>query len=253
MMDWYTIEWIGEDTFSISEYRHREQSHCYLLTGRDSALLIDTGLGVSNGKNVVDQLTALPVRVVTTHIHWDHIGGHRFFSDISVFEAEYDWLNGGFPLSNEVVKRQLGNTDEPFPSDFSLDSYHVFQGLPTNVFHDEDWFDLGGRRIQALHTPGHSPGHCCFFEPERGFLFSGDLIYQGCLDAFYPSTDPVAFFHSVCRVNKLPVRRVFPGHGTLNVDIGILDEIQEAFSVLQRDGKLTRGGLFDFGKFQIHI
>ena len=34
--------------------------------------------------------------------------------------------------------------------------------------------------IEVLHTPGHSPGHCCFYEQDRGWLYSGDLIYQGC-------------------------------------------------------------------------
>lgn len=52
------------------------------------AILIDTGLGVSNIREVIDGLTKLPVTVITTHVHWDHIGGHKYFRSIAVHEAE---------------------------------------------------------------------------------------------------------------------------------------------------------------------
>ena len=75
MDNWFTIEQIDRDTFSISEYKHWEETHCYLLCGEKYAILIDTGLGVSNIRKIVDSLTKLPVMTVTTHVHWDHIGG----------------------------------------------------------------------------------------------------------------------------------------------------------------------------------
>lgn len=53
-----------------------------MLCGIEKAVLIDTGLGVANIKTVVDSLTTLPVMVITTHVHWDHIGGHRYFDYI---------------------------------------------------------------------------------------------------------------------------------------------------------------------------
>ena len=71
MDNWFTIEQIDRDTFSISEYKHWEETHCYLLCGEKCAILIDTGLGVSNIRKIVDSLTELPVMAVTTHVHWD--------------------------------------------------------------------------------------------------------------------------------------------------------------------------------------
>lgn len=50
--------------------------------------MVDTGLGVDNIKDVVDDLTELLVAVVTTHIHWDHIGGHKYFTNFTVHENE---------------------------------------------------------------------------------------------------------------------------------------------------------------------
>jgi glyoxylase-like metal-dependent hydrolase (beta-lactamase superfamily II) len=66
MADWFTVEKIDNDTFVISEYKHWEETHCYLLRGDKQAVLIDTGLGVDNIKNVVDRLTTLPILVLTT-------------------------------------------------------------------------------------------------------------------------------------------------------------------------------------------
>lgn len=90
---WFTVEAADADTFVISEYRHPEPTHCYLLLGDGRALLIDTGLGVSDIGAVVSSLTSLPVTVAATHVHWDPIGGHRHFSDIAVHEKEAGWLS----------------------------------------------------------------------------------------------------------------------------------------------------------------
>lgn len=178
MSDWFTVEKIDAQTFAISEYKHWEETHCYLLCGRERALLIDTGLGVANIKNVVDNLTDLPVIVATTHVHWDHIGGHRYFDNIAVHELEKSWISGRFPLPLQAVKNNLTKFPCEFPAYFDIENYRIFQGEPQKILHDGDRLDLGGRQIQVVHTPGHSPGHCCFYEPERGYLFSGDLIYS---------------------------------------------------------------------------
>ena len=254
MNDWFTVEEIDELTFAVSEYRHWEETHCYLLCGQDKAVLIDTGLGVSNIKHVVDSLTTLPVTVLTTHVHWDHIGGHRFFDRIAVHEAEKDWINGSFPLPLEEVKKQLTKLPCVFPEDFDADAYRLFQGEPQILLHDGNRIDLGGRTIRVLHTPGHSPGHCCFYEPERRYLYSGDLIYKGCLDAFYPGTDPQFFCRSVSRLAAFDVSRVLPGHHNLDIAVSLIGKIKSAFMQIEKDGQLKQGnGLFDFGDIRIHI
>ena len=106
MDNWFTTEIIDKDTFVISEYKHWEETHCYLLCGTEKAVLIDTGLGAANIKKVVDSLTSLPVIVITTHIHWDHIGGHKYFNTIAVHEAEKDWLSVKFPYTFTSGKKQ---------------------------------------------------------------------------------------------------------------------------------------------------
>ena len=111
MEDWFTVENITDDTFAISEYGHWEETHCYLLCGSQRAVLIDTGLGIANIRKVVDKLTNLPVTAVSTHVHWDHIGGHRYFQHIAVHKEERKWLAEEFPMPLQTVN---------FPKSFPL-------------------------------------------------------------------------------------------------------------------------------------
>lgn len=254
MREWFTVEEIDAETYAISEYRHWEETHCYLLCGAEKAILIDTGLGIANIKKVVDRLTSLPVTVITTHVHWDHIGGHKYFDDIAVSSDEKDWLSTKFPIPLAVVKKNIAREPHDFPPDFNIDDYTIFQGVPKKLMNDNDCFDLGDRRLVVIHTPGHSPGHCCFYEPERKYLYTGDLIYSGCLDAFYPTTDPQLFWKSVQKIQNLDINRILPSHHQLDISTNLIDDVEKAFSKLAQNGDLIQGaGLFDFGDFQIHI
>lgn len=241
MGNWFTIDSIGEDTFMISEYRHWEETHAYLLNGSERSLLIDTGLGIENIYEEVIRLTDKPVTAVATHIHWDHIGGHRYFPDFYVQEEEVSWLSGGFPLPVEQVRKSVAEHCD-LPEGFSVDAYEVFQGRPARVLKDDEIIDIGGRSVNVVHTPGHSPGHMCFFEKERGWLFAGDLVYKGTLFAYYPSTDPQAYRTSLERVSALPVTRVFPGHHGPDLRPEFLEEVKNAFLTLHAEGKLHHGG-----------
>ena len=141
-----------------------------------------------------------------------------------------------------------------FSRRFSLGRLPNLQGQPTSVLHDGDLLDVGSRTLQVIHTPGHSPGHCCFYERDKGWLYSGDLIYRGCLDAFYPTTDPKQFQQSVRKVRRFEIDRVLPAHHQLTVPVAMVGRIAAAFDRLEDRGQLRQGsGLFDFGEFQIHI
>ena len=254
MENWFTVEAIDSATFALSEPRHWEQVHAYLLLGTERALLIDTGLGVSDIASLVRTLTALPVLAVSTHAHWDHIGGHGCFDVLAVHPAEEAWISGRFPLPRAAVLGQLLREPCPFPPEFDLEQDAVYQGGANRLLQEGDRIGLGGRQIRVLHTPGHSPGHLCFYDAERQFLFSGDLIYAGCLDAFYPTTDPLLFAQSVRRIRSLPVRRVLPGHGPLSIFPGLIEAVDRGFSILARQNALHHGaGFFSFEDFQIRL
>lgn len=254
MRGWFSVEQIGDKSWVISEYRHWEETHCYLLAGEKKALLLDTGLGVGNIRAEVERLTELPVEVLTTHTHWDHIGGHSLFDRILVHPLEREWISGSFPMPLEAVKRNFMSQPCDRPEGFDIEDYCLYEGGAMGVVEDGTVIDLGGRALEVLHTPGHSPGHICLYEREKGWLFSGDLLYLGCLYAFYPTTDPVAFASSVERVAALPIQRIWPGHHSLEVPADLALRVRDGFRELKEAGKLFQGaGRFSFEGFQLHI
>ena len=85
-----------------------------------------------------------------------------------------------------------------------------FQGMPTKVLYGGERIELGNRTIEVIHTPGHSPGHICFWEKEKGYLFTGDLVYKGTLAAWFPSTDPTGYLKSLEAIAVLPVKKNIP-------------------------------------------
>ena len=88
---WFTIDRVDKDSYIISEYRHWEETHCYLLNGSKGSLLIDTGLGIRDIYQEVVKLTDKPVTAAATHIHWDHVGGP--------LAGAYVFLGGGERLA----------------------------------------------------------------------------------------------------------------------------------------------------------
>ena len=253
MSDWFTIDKTDENTYIISEYRHWEETHCYLLNGENKSLLIDTGLGICNIYDEVIKLTDKPVIAAATHIHWDHIGGHKYFPDFYAHKEELGWLKGEFPLSADTVREMVVDRCE-LPKNFDVNSYKIFQGAPTRVLRDRDTIDIGGRIIRVLHTPGHSPGHLCFWEKESGYLFTGDLVYKDTLFAYYPSTDPKAYLNSLEKISLLPAKKVFPAHHSLDIRPEIIIRMRDAFRDLEKKGLLHHGsGTFDYGDWSVWL
>ncbi|YCI26309.1 MBL fold metallo-hydrolase [Paenibacillus sp. Z6-24] len=241
---WFTIEEIDPMTFVISEYGHWENVHSYLVIGEEYAALIDTGIGIGNIKNVVDQLTTLPIKVITTHVHWDHIGSHGQFNEIYVHELEKDWLENGIPgLPLEVIRHDVNrDISKPLPIDFNIGTYEPFRGKPTAVLKDNQTIDLGNRKLICLHTPGHSPGHLCIYEEERGYLYTGDLAYKGTLFAFYPTTNPLLFVKSLEKISQIEhITRVLPGHNELDLNQEFIHRLSNAGQELLNKGLARHG------------
>lgn len=257
MDNWFTIEKIDDTTFAISEYGHWERVHSYVLLGTKFALLIDTGLGIGTIKKEVDKLTSLPVKVITTHAHWDHIGGHKFFEDIYIHENDAEWLISGLPISIDAIRNSI--VKEPFskkpPKEFHISNYTIYTSKSIGILKNNDIIDIGSRKIRVLHTPGHSPGHICFFEEEKGYLYTGDLIYLGTLYAFYPSTNPVHFKQSIEKISRLNnITKVLPGHNELNISNDIIEKVQCAFEFIEKNNLLKHGsGIFEFRNFKIQL
>lgn len=257
MSSWFTIEKIDNTTLAISEYGHWEEPHCYLLLGSLKAILIDTGLGVESIKDVVKQLTDLPIQVVITHAHWDHIGGAKEFSNISIHHADSEWLEYGLPISDKAIQNNFAKrpTTKPLPTNFDLTNYTTPKLKPSIILKDGDKIDLGKRRVDIIHTPGHSPGSICIYDSGNGYLFTGDTLYEGTLYMNYESTDPLAFARSIDRLSDLnKLKLILPGHHKLALSPSVLTQAKSAFNTIRRKQALYHGsGLHRFGNINLLI
>lgn len=256
--DWFTVQQLDVRTYAISEYGHWEKVHSFLILGENKAALIDTGLGIDNIKRITDQLTTLPIVVITTHVHWDHIGSHGSYESVYVHEAEREWLVHGIKgLPIEQIRKDVGRdlTLEP-PATFNPCTYRPFQGEPTGTMRDQDVFDLGNRTLRIIHTPGHSPGHVVIHDETNHYLFTGDLLYlDEPVYAFYPSTNPVDLVDSLERITELPtIKRIYGSHHTLGIEPSILDDVRQAVDYL-RANELTRfgTGIHEFAQFRVQF
>ena len=255
---WFTVNQIDNTTFAFSEYGHWEQVHAYLLIGEEKAALIDTGLGIDNIKRITDQLTNLPIIVLTTHVHWDHIGSHGEFKNIYVHKDEEDWLvNGIKKLSIEQIRKDVSrDITIPTPETFNPDTYKPFQGNPTGLLNDGDEIEIGNRKLTIYHTPGHSPGHISILDNSKGYLFTGDLLYDGTpVYAFFPTTNPVDLTQSLKKISNIPnVTKIYGGHNTIGLDASLLQEVGKAVEELKEKDQVRFGtGIHKFKGFSVQF
>ncbi len=253
---WFSTLQINKNTYLIKERHHRQKNNCYLLIGKKYCALIDSGIGFFNIKKIVRSITKLPIKLFTTHSHWDHIGGHRFFDSFYIHKNEKKWISGDSPLKLKLIKKMMmmGVDKNLLPNDFDIENFTSFTGSPKKFLLGNEIFDLGGRKLKVLFTPSHSPGHICIYDFNNNFLFSGDLLYRGTLLAHYKSSDPVLFYESIKKLSTIEIRLIFPGHNQSPLEKKFLLNVFDKLNYLNKNGNLKRGfGLIKYDHFKIRI
>lgn len=212
---WFETRRVADDVTLIWEPHVIPDIRCNMwhVRGRDSDLLLDSGMGLVSLRRHVALVTEKPVLCVASHSHFDHVGGHHEFEERLIHTAEADILTAP-DRDNTVITSYVTPaifTAAPFAG-FDPDSYTIQAAPPTRLISDSDVIDLGDRQIEVLHLPGHSPGCIALWEAATGTLFSGDVIYDGPLyDDLYHS-DVEDYIDSMVRLKELPVRSVHGGH-----------------------------------------
>lgn len=203
--DWFAIEDVAPGVIAIGEPRFHQINWNYLILGNRRALLFDTGPGVRDISKVVCALTTLPVTALPSHMHFDHTGCLSTFRNIAVPDLPVlracetgGWLN---PTGDLYVGYWEGMTWTPVK---------VNQWLPIG-----SRIDLGGRVLELLHTPGHSPDSVSLHDREAGLLFAADFVYPGKLYAQIRNSD-LKSYHETAQVlvEALPEQTtIFCAHG----------------------------------------
>jgi glyoxylase-like metal-dependent hydrolase (beta-lactamase superfamily II) len=213
--DWFVVYRVGDGVFAICEPFQFQEVISYLILGSRSALLFDTGLGIGTISRVVSKLTSLPVTVLNSHTHFDHVGGNADFDRILAMDTDYTRANArGF--SHDAVKGEV----EPaalcrgVPAGFDSAGYRTRSFTPTHFIKDGHVIDLGGRKLTVLHVPGHTPDAVALLDAAAGLLFTGDSFYEGTIWLYVPETDLTAYVASVDRLAAMvpTLKRLHPAH-----------------------------------------
>jgi glyoxylase-like metal-dependent hydrolase (beta-lactamase superfamily II) len=240
---WFEVYRIGPGTTALYEPGHWQEAISYLIEGRDRAVLFDTGLGIGDIKAVVDRLTSLPVLVVNSHEHFDHIGGDRQFADVAVADnpaALARLARGTGSLTGQITADTVW---KPLPPGFDQAKYETPPIRPTRRLRDGERIELGGRTLEVFLTPGHTPGSLCLLDRGRRVLFTGDTLYPAELYAHAPESNLADYERSAARLGKLAstVDVVCPGHNEAKVSGALLTRFARAFAAIARgEAKATR-------------
>lgn len=168
---------IAPDTYLISEYK---LVNLFLVIGKRRAALIDTGGGIGPLPEDIRKITELPPVVIVTHGDPDHVGGAGHFAQVYLHPSDWEYSRR-FPLNNEL-RKWFVKTRAPVRNpgcEQEIAALVPQQELPTPEYlelNEGVVFDLGGRTLEVIHTPGHSPGSVCLLDKENRLLFTGDMV-----------------------------------------------------------------------------
>ncbi len=200
-----------------------EEAECnvymYLVAGENKAVLIDAGYGTIPLDEIVSSLTDLPVTVLCTHGHFDHIGGLGFFPTVLMHRSDRDLYH-----QHRLEVRQIApNCIAPE----SIEELDWFDGSIT--------LDLGNRTLEVFPVPGHTKGCVAILDVERRQLFTGDTCCKAAvLLNFDHSADLTTFRNSILSILEKQDRydTTWPSHHAKPVALDIPLQFREAADLL---------------------
>ncbi|MDO4900507.1 MBL fold metallo-hydrolase [Actinomyces sp.] len=193
----------------------------YLVTGRERALLVDTGYGVGDLAAFVASLTDLPLTVVLTHGHVDHAFGASQFADVRMHPADLPVLAAHQSKSRQVHADAVADGRAVFLAP-KVDPSRL---APLSV---GKHLELGGLTVTVLGAPGHTPGSVALLVQEERLLITGDAANQFTF-LFLPESSTLTQYVDALR--DLEARtagaydRVLVSHGRGEITPTVLDDL----------------------------
>jgi len=236
---WFEVYKPAPGVFAIYEPHQAEEVISYLIVGEKQALLFDTGMGISDIKKVTAELTKLPIVVLNSHTHDDHVGGNWEFATVYAIDTDFTRKNAQGSREDaqaEITPDQICGT---LPKGFDAKAYATRPWKITAYKHDGDQFDLGGRTLEIIATPGHTPDAISIIDRANGLLFTGDTYYPAPIWLFRPETDLDAYAASIRRLAALvpEVKLVLGAHNIPVAPPTVLTRLVAAFDAV-RAGKV---------------
>ena len=192
---------MNENTWRIEDGGVR----CFLLEGKDKALLIDSGMTLPDARTLAEGVTSLPLELLNTHADPDHISGNAAFDRCYMHPEE------------EAAYRQNKGTGTVVP------------------VKDGDVLDLGDRPLRIIHIPGHTPGSIAILDEKARVLISGDSVQGGGIFMFGEGRDMRKFAESMKHLAEYADRfdTVYPSHGSIPLEADLVGKLEGAAKEIQ--------------------
>jgi hydroxyacylglutathione hydrolase len=173
---YFTAEEIAPRTWHIRYgFTDREHVRCYLIEGRDYALVIDTMNGYGNLRAFCETLTEKPLKLVNTHFHLDHTGGNFDFDACYMHHLDIKYFyDCSMASPGQMLERARAEAFEEHKPHMEVSDFCVRRHMPVYPLYDGDRFDLGGREIIVVDVGGHTPGSIVLIDPVTRIAFTGD-------------------------------------------------------------------------------
>ncbi|MGI6487045.1 MAG: MBL fold metallo-hydrolase [Syntrophomonadaceae bacterium] len=204
--------------------------HC-LLVKDERCCLIDTAMMPRQLQEVKDSVHI--DFILSTHGHLDHTHNIASFTEpVYIHPAEDVWLESPQTFMEAFGFSQHGRRDL---GQLFMELGGWQQRLPDGHFQPGQVFELGQTRLQVMHLPGHTPGHCGFFFLDQGILFTADIDLTG-FGPFYGTavSDLDDFIASLNFLIELQPEMIIPGHGRGAVRSDVRQRLQEFRDVIFR-------------------
>ena len=167
---WFTTKKLNDKVWRISD---GDIDNIYLIIGRDSAMLIDTGVGFADLKRFVRTITMLPLIIVNTHSHPDHTGSSFQFEKVHCHANDAEMIK--FFSSKDIRKGSFKNMGGMrVPDSLRIAVKDSLYSVNLSFVKDKHSFNLGDRKIEVIHVPGHTPGSICLLDQKDKYLYTGD-------------------------------------------------------------------------------
>lgn len=222
----YVIHPVDQDTYLLCEYA---RTCSYLLIGSKKALLIDTGCGCGNLLETVRSLADRELIVVNSHGHLDHVGANYYFPKVWIMREDEALMyqSSSREIKDTDIRRYLTGMDADFDKKELERIIAAPQVKETAYLKDGMVFELGGRTIEVIQTPGHTAGSCCFLDKTRRQLYTADTICDISILLFFSESKSVeSYYRSIQRLESRQEEYdlMFPGHHKVPLDKGYLEE-----------------------------
>jgi glyoxylase-like metal-dependent hydrolase (beta-lactamase superfamily II) len=235
---WFEAYRVRPGVIAIYEPKQSEEVISYLILGTSKALLFDTGMGIGNISRLSESLTKLPIIVVNSHTHNDHVGDNWRFNDIYGMDTAFTRANAAGSREDAQAEIASGEICGDLPSEFKATEYATRPFHISHWLHDGDKLDLGGRILQVIATPGHTPDSISLLDENNGLLFTGDTFYPGPIFLYRPETDLDAYVASLKKLVEISpkLKLLLPSH---NVPLAEPSYLPQALAAIQevRSGK----------------